>query len=326
MLLLIIVFTFIIVLTILTTIYLYFTAEKQVVHERIGRYVANNQADDSQATAATMIAGHELTGWRAMVRWLSKYLESPHWSSNMEHKLVQAGLPLRGSEFLVICLAVMFVCSVVVFIASGGKVIMGVIGGLCGYLIPLLVLRIKIERRSKAFNDQLGDCLVLIANSLRTGYSFMQAIEMVAKEMLPPISLEFARVLKEMNLGVTTEAAMNNLAKRVNSDNLELVITAVLIQRQVGGNLAEVLDNISHTIRERVKIKGHIKTLTAQGRISGIIIGALPICIGGLLYIINPEYIKILFIHPMGQAMLVGGIISQVIGVIFIRKIIAIEV
>ena len=116
------------------------------------------------------------------------------------------------------------------------------------------------------------------------------------------------------------------MAKRVNSDDLDLVITAVLIQRQVGGNLAVVLDNIANTIRERIKIKGHIRTLTAQGKISGMIIGVLPIAIGGIIYVINPGYVKILFVDPMGKAMLIAGAISQVIGIMVIRKIINIDI
>lgn len=323
MALLITVFIFMTVITVIAALYFYFMTERQAVRQRLNHYVihpAENPAEVSEGRRA------ELGGWRLTIRHLSKYLEAYRWSSSLEQKLAQAGLPLRGSEFLVFEFFSVLSCAILLFALSGGTLLAALVGGMIGYVLPVLYLRIKIDRRVKAFNSQLGDALILIANSLRTGYSFMQAIEMVAKEMLPPISSEFARVLKEMNLGVTTEEALNNLAKRVNSDNLELVITAVLIQRQVGGNLAEVLDNISHTIRERVKIKGQIRTMTAQGRISGMIIGALPVCIGGILYIINPEYIKVLFTHPLGQAMLAGGLVSQVIGVIFIRKIIAIEV
>jgi tight adherence protein B len=205
-------------------------------------------------------------------------------------------------------------------------VLAGFIGAIVGYMIPILLLHAKIERRTKAFNDQLGDTLILIANSLRTGYSFMQALEMVAREMPQPISIEFGRTLREMNLGVTTEDALNNLAKRINSDDLDLVITAVLIQRQVGGNLAEILDNIAVTIRERVKIKGEIKTMTAQGRISGMIIGIMPIGLGAIIYSINPEYIKILFTAPLGKMMLLGAVISEFFGILLIRKIVNIEV
>jgi len=204
--------------------------------------------------------------------------------------------------------------------------LLGLMGGMIGFGMPLLILGMKIERRRKAFNDQLGDTITLIANALRTGYSFMQSIEMVSREMPKPISEEFARVLKEMNLGVTTEETLNNMTQRVKSEDLDLVITAVLIQRQVGGNLAVVLDSIASTIRERIKIKGHIKTLTAQGKISGILVGMLPIVVGGAIYLLNPEYMKVLFVDPLGKAMLVAGLVSQFIGMMVIRKIIDIDI
>jgi tight adherence protein B len=232
---------------------------------------------------------------------------------------------MRGAEFMVICLGAAIISAILLLILSG-SVLFALVGGMTGFCIPLLILQIKIDRRKKAFNDQLGDTIVLIANALRTGYSFMQAIDMVSREMSKPIGEEFTRVLKEMNLGVTTEEALNNMGQRVNSEDLDLVITAVLIQRQVGGNLAVVLDSIANTIRERIKIKGHIKTLTAQGKISGLIIGLLPVVIGGIIYLLNPEYMKILVSHPMGKAMLVAGGVSQFIGMMVIRKIITIDI
>ena len=178
----------------------------------------------------------------------------------------------------------------------------------------------------KLFNRQLGDALIIIANSLRTGYSFMQAMDMVAREMKPPISSEFSRTVKEMNLGTTTEIALGNMAKRIDSEDLDLVFTAVLIQRQVGGNLSEVLDNIARTIRERVRIRGEIRTLTAQGRMSGLIVGLLPVAMGFVIYLLNPEYIRVLFSHPIGRLMLIAATVSQVIGIILIRRIVDIEI
>ena len=203
---------------------------------------------------------------------------------------------------------------------------MAFVGAIIGVVLPWLIIGIKTEKRMKLFNRQLGDALILTANSLRTGYSFMQAMDMVAKEMKPPISGEFARTVKEISLGTTTEDALGNMAKRIDSADLDLVITAVLIQRQVGGNLAEVLDNIARTIRERVRIRGEIKTLTAQGRASGLVIGLLPIVMGGIIYLLNPEYIRTLFVVPLGRMLLAGAAVSQVIGILLIRRIVDIEV
>ncbi len=165
-----------------------------------------------------------------------------------------------------------------------------------------------------------------MSNSLRAGYSFLQAMDMVAREMSPPISEEFTSTMKEMSLGSPTETALATLSDRVGSEDLELVVTAVLIQRQIGGNLAEVLDNIADTIRERVKLRREIKTLTAQGRMSGIIIGVLPCALGVFLYAVNPEYISLLFTHPTGRLMVGLAVFGEFIGMLVIRRIIAIEV
>ena len=307
----------------LIAVYNLFMADKQAINSRLELYVERRLLTPPQQTKGPTSTPN-LGGIRAVIRSISKYVELPRVTRWLEHRLIQAGLPMRGSEFLVICGGVAIFVAALLGLLTGNP-LTGLGGGLVSFFIPLLILRIKIERRTKEFNNQLGDTLVLIANALRTGYSFMQAVEMVSREMPQPISEEFARVLKEMNLGVSTEDALNNLAKRVDSDDLDLVVTAVLIQRQVGGNLAEVLDNIAGTIRERVKIKGKIKTLTAQGRVSGIIVSLLPIGVGVLIYIINPEYMHVLFIHPMGKAMLFAGVFSQLVGIVIIRKIVNIE-
>ncbi len=324
MALIILISAFLTIFCIAIFIYRILVSDKRTVALRIKQFVGRCQPQESPLKTATTLK--QTSGGQTLIRRLSKHFESLQWSRLMEHKLIQAGIPLRGSEFIVICVGSALAGFVVIFLLSGGSLLRALVGAFVGCFIPLVVLRIKIDKRAKAFNEQLGDSLILVANSLRTGYSFMQAIEMVSREMPQPISDEFGRVLKEMGLGVPTEQAMNNLAKRVNSDDLDLVVTAVLIQRQVGGNLAEVLDNIAGTIRERVKIKGQIKTLTAQGRISGIIISLLPVGIGSVIYLINPEYISLLFTHPLGKAMLAAGVVSQLMGIMFIRKIVNIEV
>jgi len=193
------------------------------------------------------------------------------------------------------------------------------------YYSPIIILKGKIRQRIKEISNQLGDTIILIANSLRAGYSFLQAIETVAEEMPDPIRKEFRILLKEMNLGISTEQALLNLVNRVPSRDLDLVVTAVLIQRQIGGNLSEILDNISTTIRQRVKLKGEIKTLTAQGRMSGWIIALLPVALGMILYAMNKEYIQLLFTNSLGQMMLLLAVVMELIGVIIIRGIVNIE-
>ncbi|NLC10726.1 MAG: secretion system protein, partial [Firmicutes bacterium] len=172
---------------------------------------------------------------------------------------------------------------------------------------------------------QLSEGLTVMANSLRAGFSFMQAVDTLSKEMPPPLSTEFARLLKEMNLGTTTESALDNLMRRVDSKDLDLVVTSVKIQRQVGGNLAEIIDNIAKTIQQRNKLQGHLKTLTAQGRISGLIIGLLPIFIILFVSLLNPSYLTTLVTNPAGLFMLAYALVSEIIGFLIIKKIVTID-
>ena len=164
-----------------------------------------------------------------------------------------------------------------------------------GYFIPDWYVKFRQGKRLSAFNDQLSDTITLLANSLRSGYSFLQSMEMVARESPPPMGAEFRRVIREVGLGLSTQDALNNLVRRMPSEDLDLMITAVNIQQEVGGNLAVILDTIGHTIRERVRIKGEIRTLTAMGRVSGYLVAFLPIGIMITLNFINPEFMQPLF-------------------------------
>ena len=300
------------------------TAEKRRILARLAQMASGGQADAEKTSSTYM--DEEPTGFRRLLRNFGRYLESPRWNLSLELRMLRAGLPLRGGEFVVLCVASAVLLSILFLLLGGGQLIFGVAGATLGFFFPFVLVSMKTAKRMKAFNSQLGDALILIANSLRTGYSFMQASDMVAQEMRPPISSEFARAVKEMNLGVTIEEALANLGRRIDSEDLDLVLTAVLIQRQVGGNLSEVLDNIARTIRERVRIRGEIRTLTAQGRISGLIVSLLPIVLGLVIYLLNPEYVKLLFTHPFGKIMLGVAGVGQVIGILVIRRIVDIEV
>lgn len=310
--------------TLIALVYQLATAEKRVVAGRLEQAVQG--APGPAPSSGRPLGESQPSGLRGILRGIGRYLESPRWDLSLEQRMLRAGLPLRSGEFLALCGAMALLTGFLLLLLSGGFLLAGLVGSLLGLCIPFLLVRIKTARRMRAFNNQLGDALILIANSLRTGYSFMQAVDMVAQEMRPPISTEFGRTVKEMNLGVPVENALGNLAKRIDSEDLDLVLTSVLIQRQVGGNLAEVLDNIARTIRDRVRIRGEIRTMTAQGRISGIIISLLPIALGLVIYTMNPGYVRILFVHPIGQLMLGVAVAGQVIGVFVIRRIVDIEV
>jgi tight adherence protein B len=204
--------------------------------------------------------------------------------------LARADLKLRPTEWYLIRAGSVVLLGLVA-LAVYRNLIAAVILAVVGFFVPPLVLRFRSRRRLRRFNDQLGDTLILLSNALKAGYSFPQAMASIARSAPPPMSEEFARATREVQLGVTTDAALQHMVGRISSEDLDLVVTAVQIQRVVGGNLAEIFDNIAFTIRERVRIKGEIRTLTAQARTSSFIITGLPIFLLLILEAINPTYI-----------------------------------
>jgi tight adherence protein B len=252
------------------------------------------------------------------------------YKKSLQDKLARANILLKAEEFITVSLALSFVFFLSGTIIKGnsfGEIIFyGGLGFVCGWVLPIILLNSAMKKRLKELNDQLVDTIVLISNSLKAGFSFFQTIDTVVKEMRGPIAQEFAIMQREIGIGISTEKALENLVTRVSSDDLELIITAVLIQRQVGGNLSEVLDNISTTIRERIKLKGEIKTVTAQGKMSGIVISILPFILGFVLFLINPSNIMLLFTNIIGIGILIFSVIMEIIGIFIISRIIKIEI
>lgn len=240
-------------------------------------------------------------------------------------QLAKADLKLRTSEYFMIQVGCVVVLAIVGYIRFGTP-IHALIFGVVGYFIPGFYVKRRMAKRLKMFNDQLGDTLILLSNALKAGYSFAQAIDTVSKNAVPPMSEEFSRSVREMNLGGSVEEALGNMLKRVESADFDLVVTAVAIHRTVGGNLAEILDNISYTIRERVRIKGEIKTLTAQASASGSLITGLPIVLGLFMYFVTPTYFKPMTASFIGWAMLGFAGFMIFLGNLIIRKVVAIEV
>ncbi len=249
-------------------------------------------------------------------------------------KLAKADIPLKANEFVAIqFLAIMLSLSLGMIIFK--SVATGLVFAVFGYLLPLMWVNFMKSKRVKEFNGQILDTLVMLANGLKAGYSFLQAMEMVSRETLPPMGSELKRVLKENSLGMNLEDTLMALNDRVESEDWDLVTTVVLIQRQVGGNLAEILDKIGHTIRQRMKIKGDIQTKTAQAKVSGALVGALPVGIGFMIYLINPAFMTKLFTFQYklesgfvfhGWFVVIFGVIWEVIGMYIIMKIVDIEV
>lgn len=263
-------------------------------------------------------------GAQKIIAFVGRILERRGVIKPLEEKMIKADLPLRGEEYLVLWLLATLVPGFLLFLVTR-HFIWGLALCFFGFLIPPLLVNRAQQKKLKKFNQQLVDALAIISSSLRAGHSFMQAVEMVSKEMPDPLGKEFGRTFREINLGTTIEDALSNLGQRVASDDLELIITAVLIQRQIGGNLAEIMDSISHTIRDRIRIQGEIKTLTAQGRLSGVIIGLIPLFLVGIMLLLNPGYLLPLFHSSLGLMMLGAGIVGEVIGVLCIKKVVSID-
>ncbi len=242
----------------------------------------------------------------------------------MEKDMERADIPVRGEEMLVFLLSAAAISYFLVAFFTKNLLTSLLIVPLV-FLLARIIIMAKMKKRLETINEQLGDALDMMASSLRAGYSFNQAMATVGREMPLPISLEFKKVVKETSYGVSMDDSLDKMLERVTLDDLELVVTAVKIQRQIGGNLAEILDNISGTIRQRIQLKGEVSALTAQGRLSGIIASSAPIFLAVFMFINSPEHMKLLFTDSTGQKLLVLGVIGQLLGFIFIRRIINIK-
>ncbi|MCP4540989.1 MAG: secretion system protein F [Chloroflexi bacterium] len=245
--------------------------------------------------------------------------------SNLSTQLARADLKVTVGEFMA--------ATVILVIAAGGiiyvlkrDIIITVVACLVSFFAPRIYINVLRGRRLKAFVDQLGDTIQLMVNGIRAGYSILQAMEAVSEEMGPPISDEFGRVVREQQLGLTLEHAMDNMLRRVPSDDLDMMMTAINVQREVGGNLAEVLDSIAFTIRERIRIKGELASMTGQSRMSGYMVGMIPVALSGFLYLVNPEYMGQMVDHICGYAMLACAVLGIVAGFAVMTKIMQIDV
>jgi len=253
-------------------------------------------------------------------------------------RLARADLKITVGEFLIINVAAI-ICGLAFGLALFGTA-PAVLFTAAGLVLPHWYVGMKQGSRLKKFNNQLGDTIAMLANSLRSGYSMLQSMDLVSREMPAPISDEFQRVTREVGLGLTAEEALGNLVRRINSVDLELMVTAINVQREVGGNLSEILDIIATTIRERVKLQGEIKTLTAQQTMAGYIITGLPIALFFFLFTIDSHYMGTFFRglpffpagagdtswQPCGIIMMGVSLIMMGVGYFVMRKIVAIEV
>jgi tight adherence protein B len=254
----------------------------------------------------------------------------------MTERLSKASLLYRPKEFFMLSLGTAFTMILIVFILFSGKyqgmykgfglVFMVLFTGAIGFIIPNLYLSFRINNLKNRLSRQVGDMILLLSNYLRAGHSFIRSMELVGWELQSPLSDELKIFTKDMNLGASFTEALDDLENRTKDEDLGLVITAIQINHQIGGNLSEILDNISFTIRERLKLKGEIKTLTAQGRMTAIVICLLPVGVALVISLLNPEFMSLLYTNPIGQGMLILAIMMELVGIFIIRKIIEIEV
>jgi tight adherence protein B len=246
-------------------------------------------------------------------------------AQRLARDLTRADLKITVGEYLVA--VAIFVCLGILMGMVLRNVVIGFVLILAAMVVPRMIVSQRRTTRLRDFNNQLADTITLLANSLRSGYSLLQAMELVSREARPPMSIEFERVVREVGLGLSPEEALGNLVRRIQSDDLELMVTAINVQREVGGNLAEILDTISTTIRERVKLKGEIKVLTSQQQYSGYIIAGMPIALALILFAIDPIYMLRLFTetHWCGICLIGTSITMILSGFFVILKIVNIE-
>lgn len=297
-------------------------SERSLVERRLGQYLEGTKTEDERKAERSVLT-----------EWVTRRVEKSSFGDRVARQLAQADLKFHvGEYFSLIVIAVVGMAAITWLLAGGGFGVRGgisaLVGGLVGSVLPSLYVRTQKGKRLARFNDQLSDMLNLTVNGLRAGYSTMQAMEAVSKELPSPISDEFRRVVQEMQLGIPMETALENLHRRIPSDDLDFVITAINVQREVGGNLSEILDIISFTIRERVRIKGEIRVLTSQVRTSGRAMALIPIFLTAFLWFLNPEYMGAFFLRGLGCGLAAFGLAGVLIvsGYFIMMKIANIEV
>ncbi len=255
----------------------------------------------------------------------ARFARSSGFSDRLDRELEAAGVTMRSGEFVVTSV-VASVIGAVVGAAVLQSLILGlVVAGVAG-VAPTVILRMALKRREEKLREQLPDVLTILASSLRAGHSFLQALDTVAKEIAQPAASEFQRVVAEVRLGRPVDDALSALAERVGSTDFRWAVMAVNIQREVGGNLAEILDTVADTLRERATMRRQVRVLTAEGRLSAWVLGLMPFAIGLYMFAVNPEYIGLLFSTRLGLIMLIVAACLLIVGVYWMKKVVDIDV
>src|SRR5689334_10191046 len=259
------------------------TSERGLVEERLGRFLENEAPEPESEGGGSIVT-----------EWLNRRVARSSAGDRVSRELARADLKFKVAEYYALVFISTIVVALVAYILQPNP-ISAAIGAVIGFFIPRFYVKRQQAVRLQKFNDQLSDMLNLMVNGLRAGYSTLQAMEAVSRELPSPIRDEFHRVVQEMQIGIPMEKALDNLLRRIPSEDLDFVVTAINVQREVGGNLSEILDTISFTIRERVRIKGEIRVMTAQVRTSATVLSMIPVFLTIALWFISPEYIKSFF-------------------------------
>lgn len=291
-------------------------AAVNVAESRLGRYAGLQPGDlrDEMGKRSTTIS-----------EAVNRFVDRQSFSDRLKADLQRADLKLTAGEFVFLRIgaaAAGLVAGYLIF----NTLIVGLFLAVVGYFIPGVWMKRRTKAREHRFGQLLGDAVMMMSSSLRAGYSMMQALETVSREMSEPINDEFHRVTLEVGVGISVEEALNHLVQRIHSTDLELMTIAMNVQREVGGNLATILDTIAATIRERQELQGEVRTLTAQGRISAYIISLLPVALAGALFILNRPYISTLWTTVPGYFMSAVAITLIVVGFFVTRKVAQVEV
>lgn len=300
-------------------------SQRDIVEERLGQYDDSSYQSFLDTPEDTAEAADKPTVLETAIN--SAIADRP-FAQKWRQQLARADIKLTVAEYAALHVIAMIGFFVVgYFVLFGQQLVMGIVSGFVGFFAPRIYVARQTSKRLHQFEQQLPDTLSLWVNALRSGYSVLQSMEAISRDAPDPTSTEFKRVVQEVSLGIDMPDAMQHMLDRVESEDLDLVVTAVNIQREVGGNLAEILEIISHTIRERVKLKGEIRVLTAQGRITGYLISGLPILLALFLYSINPKYMGNLFENrACGWPLLGIGLALIGIGSAVVQKIVQIDI
>jgi tight adherence protein B len=296
------------------------------VRMREGRVMAQRMGVAGRG-AEQVVEAEPSLGWipSSVVDAGGRMAQAGGFSSSLEDRLEQAGFPLKAGEFVVVTVLAFFGGGLLALLLTQPLPVVLVVAAIAGG-IPYALLRLALRRRETKLRGQLPDVLTVMASSLRAGHSFLQALDTVAKEINEPAATEFNRVVAEIRLGRPAEDALSSMGDRIGSEDFKWAVLAINIQREVGGNLAEILDTVADTIRERDKIRRDVDTLTTEGRLSAYVLIAMPFVIALYMTLVNPEYIALLFTTGIGIVLTIVASCLMVAGIVWMRKIVDIDV